>query len=96
MDFLDMKLHLNLYSPDAFIRASQHQCMALFDQVAQNLYLVIMQRGSQTPALRQLLFAFSKLDLMVQQSKTRYLLDSPTYQMCDLYGFPHVSRIFYL
>jgi glutathione S-transferase len=22
MDFLDMKLHLNLYSPDAFIKAS--------------------------------------------------------------------------
>lgn len=39
---------------------------------------------------------FQKLDNLLKESKTGYFMDSKQYSMVDLYGFPHISRIFYL
>jgi glutathione S-transferase len=70
--------------------------MVIFDQIATIIYPVIMHRGTNVKAMNDLLFAFSKLDHLLKKSTTRYFHSSESYQMPDLYGFPHVSRIFYL
>lgn len=40
--------------------------------------------------------ALGKIELLLSQSKTGYIMGGSSYTMVDLYGFPHVSRIFYM
>jgi hypothetical protein len=70
--------------------------MKHFDDVAKVLYLVIMSHGEDGPFMHHLLAIFERLDLLLARSKSRLFLDAEKPQMCDFYGFPHVSRIFYL
>lgn len=69
--------------------------MKTCDDVASVLYHVIMSHGTLQPAVIKLEKALEKLEMLLRQSKTGYFHNTETYSMVDLYGFPHVSRIFY-
>jgi len=100
-----------LYSQDPFLRAEQDLMIAAFTDIERNLFLALMSRGKDKQAMLTLIKAFDKLEGWLVNSKTGFFgFAIPTgavsaypqkkhakadYSMVDLYGFPHVSRIFY-
>lgn len=99
MDFLE-EMHKDggigpLYSSDPFTKAEQRQVMTSFDGVHNNLFAVMLSRGSQASIIG-LQKAFDKLNLALANSSTPYFNNAEYPQMPDLFGFPHTSRIFYL
>jgi hypothetical protein len=70
--------------------------MKVMDDLADILFVVIMTRGTQNEVLKKLYDTLNKLEEALKQSKTSYFLSYPHYTMPDLYGFPHISRLFYL
>lgn len=70
--------------------------MKRMDDLADVLFAVIMTRGSQNEVLKKLYDTLNKLEEGLKNSTTPYFLSYPHYTMPDLYGFPHISRLFYL
>ena len=70
--------------------------MAVADQVASQLYVVIMTAGQLESAKVALTKALEKLNSTLAQTKGVFFSGKDDYDMMDLYAFPHISRLFYL
>ncbi len=71
--------------------------MKTFDDLASVLFEVIMSHAKSEQATVKMEKCLEKLEMHLRSSpQTNYFLNMSHYTMVDLYGFPHLSRIFYL
>ncbi len=59
------------------------------------MFTLVMVKSAAEEPMNNLHKLFFKLEAELIKSSTPYFLSSPHYSMADIYGFPHVSRIFY-
>jgi len=85
-----------LYDSDPLKRANQEMIMAKTDQLAFNLYTVLMSRGQDQPSYATMTKALDFLNMQLEISKTEFFNSKESYSMEDLFAFPFVSRLFYL
>lgn len=67
--------------------------MALVDAIPGQLLRITLTKGQDNQAITDLIAVFEKLEVKLWNQK---YLSGDTIQMCDMYTFPHVSRLFYM
>ena len=85
-----------MYERDPDQRAKQLMLMKVMDDLADVLFVVIMSRGTHEQSLKKMQLVLTKLEDELKQSPTQFFQGKKHYMMPDVYGLPHISRIFYL
>jgi len=85
-----------LWSSDPAQRARQQMAMKTFDKVQAQMFAVLISHGRLEKAVTDIKEGFASLEKLLQESSSKFFCGEKSYSMVDLYGFPHVSRLFYL